>query len=203
MNVQKFWDVIGNYNRQTWMIQLILLIILVFAIFLSYTQRIKWAAKFVLGIVNLWIGIVFFAKYGTEPIQTYFALPLYVFCGGLFLYESWHNRDDSIRKPSKFQIVLLILYCIYPVISILLGHSFPKMVTYIMPCPIVSLSIVIYAGYKQKNKVLLTILTIWGLTGIKAILFHAYEDSILLICGLYGIKLLVDEIRQSKSKQVN
>ena len=32
----------------------------------------------------------------------------------------------------------------------------------------------------------LALLTLWGLTGIKSIFFHAYEDTILLLCGLYG-----------------
>lgn len=74
------------------------------------------------------------------------------------------------------------------------------MVTHIMPCPVVSLSIVIYAGYKRKNKVLLTLLTVWGLTGIKSVIFNAYEDIILLVCGLYGIALLINEIRQCHGK---
>lgn len=48
------------------------------------------------------------------------------------------------------------------------------------------LSIAVYAGYNRKNKLLLVLLTLWGLTGIKAIIFQAYEDVILLACGLYG-----------------
>ena len=72
------------------------------------------------------------------------------------------------------------------------------MVTYIMPCPIISLSIAVYTGYKRKNKALLVLITIWGLTGIKSVIFNAYEDIILLICGIYGIILFVDEMRKSK-----
>ena len=73
------------------------------------------------------------------------------------------------------------------------------MVTHIMPCPIVSLSIVVYAGYKRKNKLLLSLLMIWGLTGVKSIVFSAYEDIILLMCGIYAVYLLVKEIQLSKS----
>lgn len=162
---------------------------------ISYTWKVKWAAKFLLGITNLFIGIVFFAWYGTEPIQRFFAMPLYLLCGSLFLFESWRNRDDVIEKPNRIQAILLILYLLYPVVSILLGNSFPQMVTHIMPCPVISLSIAVYAGYKRKNKLLLILLTIWGLTGIKSVIFNAYEDVILLICGLYGIMLLVEEAR--------
>lgn len=200
MNAQVFWNVIGNYNEQTKIVQIALLILMILSIAFSYIRKINWAAKFTLGIVNLFIGIVFFAWYGTEPIQKFFALPLYLLCGTLFLYESWHNKNDLLEKPTPFQSLLIVLYLLYPLISVVLGNNFPQMVTYIMPCPIVSLSITVYAGYKRKNKLLLIILTVWGLTGIKSIIFSAYEDIILLLCGFYGIVLLVNEIKQSKSK---
>lgn len=200
MNEQAFWNVIGDYNEQTKIIQIGFLIFVILSIVLSYTRKVNWAAKFVLGIVNLFIGIVFFAWYGTEPIQKFFALPLYLLCGILFLYESWHNKNDLLEKPTPFQSLLIVLYLLYPLISVVLGNSFPKMVTYIMPCPIVSLSISVYAGYKRKNKVLLILLTVWGLTGIKSIIFNAYEDIILLLCGFYGIILLANEMKQSKSE---
>ena len=69
------------------------------------------------------------------------------------------------------QATLLALYLLYPFVSAFLGNSFPQMVTYIMPCPVVSLSITVYAGYKNKNKLLLALLTLWGLTGIKSVFF--------------------------------
>lgn len=200
MDAQVFWNVIGNYNQQTKMLQIALLIFVVLAIVLSYTQKVSWAAKFALGITNLFIGIVFFAWHGTEPIQKYFALPLYLLCGVLFLYESRHNRDDLIEKPTPWQILLLLLYLFYPLISVKLGSRFPQMVTHIMPCPIVSLSIAVYAGYSRKNKLLLALLSLWGLTGIKSVIFSAYEDIILLVCGLYGITLFINEIKYSKGK---
>ncbi len=128
------------------------------AIALSYMQKVGWAAKFALGIINLFIGIVLFAWYGTEPIQKFFALPLYLLYGILFLWESRKYKDDILKKPNTIQIVLLLLYLSYPTISIF------------------------------RN-----------LTGIKLIFFNAYEDIILLPCGLYGITLFVKETRQSKA----
>ena len=70
----------------------------------------------------------------------------------------------------------------------------------IMPCPVVSLGITIYAGYKKKNKLLLALLAIWGLTGIKSVIFSAYEDIILLVCGIYAVTLFVHEIKHFTKK---
>ena len=186
MDAKVFWDVIGNYNEKTWIIQIILLVFVLLAGILSYMQKVKWAVKFALGFINLFIGIVFFAWYKTEPIQKYFALPLYLVCG-----------DCLYMKPNRIQTILLLLYLLYPIVSLLLGNSFPQMVTYIMPCPVISLSIAVYAGYKRKNKILLALLTIWGVTGIKSIIFNAYEDIILLVCRLYGVVLFINEIKKS------
>lgn len=69
---------------------------------------------------------------------------------------------------------------------------------YHIPCLVASLSIAVYAGYRKKNKILPVLLTIWGLTDIKSVLFSAYGDLILLACGLYGTALLIREARHKK-----
>lgn len=91
----------------------------------------------------------------------------------------------------------------YPLISLARGNQFPQIVTHIMPCPIVSLSIAVFAGYERKNRLLLLLLTVWGLTGIKSVIFAAYEDAILLICGIYGVYLLAKEIQLSRLIKAN
>ena len=135
-------------------------------------------------------------RYGTEPIQHFFALPLYLLTGLLPFYESWRHRDDPLSRPNGLQALLLLLYLVYPLVSLLLGNTFPRMVTHIMPCPVISLSITVYTGYARKNRLLLALLTIWGLTGVKSVIFQAYEDIILLVCGIYCLILLVNEIRR-------
>jgi len=200
MDVNIFWEIIGEYNNKTIIVQIILFVLGFFAFILSYTSRIKWIIKFTLGIIILYIGIVFFGYYGTEMIQKYFAFPLFIISGLLFIFESIKNKQDIIEKFDKIQFILLILYLLYPLISFILGNRFPKMVTLIMPCPIISVSIIIYSSYKIKNKLLLVCMALWGLTGVKAFAANAYEDIILLICGFYCIYVLINQIRIKKLK---
>lgn len=197
MDAEAFWKVNGEYNQHTIIIQVFLFVFVLTSVVLSYTNKVKNIAKIALGIANLFICFGFFAIYGTEAIQKFFALPLYLICGILFLYEGFRNKDDRLNVPTRWQIALIILYLLYPFVSLCLGNQFPQMVTYIMPCPIVSLSIAVYAGYNRKNKLLLLLLTVWGLTGIKAIIFSVYEDIILLICGIYGVVLLAKEMKKT------
>ncbi len=195
MEAQAFWKVIGMYNQSTWLIQIIILALLITSLIFAYAKKIEWAPKIALGIANMFIGIGFFLYHGTEPIQKYFALPLYAAIGLLFFWEGLKWRKSSLYRFEKIQWILLGLVIVYPLVSLVLGHTYPQLVVYIMPCPVISLSIVIYSRYEHKNKLLLLLMTIWGLTGIKAFLFNALEDTILLICGIYCLSILIKEIR--------
>lgn len=201
MDAKIFWQVIGQYNQQTVGVQAVLFLFLLGALALSYGQKCAWAAKAVLGVLNLFMGLGFFARYGTQPVQTFFAMPLFLACGILFLYESVRHRKELLCRPDGWQGIFLALYLLYPAVSVLLGQRFPQMTTHIMPCPINSLGIVVCTGYRKKNKLLLALLALWGLTGIKSVFFHVYEDLILFACGLYGIAVLAQECRLSGKKK--
>ncbi len=194
-----FWEVIGHYNQNTVCIQCAILVMLVLASVTAFMRKKIFILLAALGIVNLFIAVGFFAVYGTQPVQRFFALPLYLSCGALFIYEAFRSRGNSLIFPDRLQSGLLVLYLLYPAVSMLLGGRFPKMVTHIMPCPVVSLSIVLYSCCKRKNLALLILLTVWGLTGVKAVIFSAYEDIILLLCGIYGVYLIIREIRSRAS----
>ena len=198
MDASVFWSVIGAYNRQTVMLQMFLLALLSAALSVAYRHRRGRPAWLALGVAHLFIGIVFFGIYGTEPIQKYFAMPLFVLCGFLFLYEGIWHKSGVLDRPTRAQWVLLALYVLYPLISALLGNRFPTLVTHIMPCPVAYLGFVVDAGCRRKNVVLLGLLTLWGLTGVKSVIFQAYEDVILLLGGLYGLALLRRELVAGK-----
>jgi hypothetical protein len=198
MDADIFWEIIGQYNNKTILIQVFLFALLISSFFLSYTGKSKWMIKLSLGIIILFIGIVHFGIYGTENIQKYFALPLFIACGFLFIYECTKNKSDVLGKFDKWQVALSILYILYPIISFIFGNRFPKMVTYIMPCPIISISIIIYSGYRNKNRLLLFLMVLWGITGVKAFFVNAYEDLILLACGIYCINILLKQLKTKK-----
>lgn len=199
MDAQAFWNVIGAYNQATWIFQILLFIFIALSIVIARFGICIWMPKFALAITNLYIGLVFFLIYGTEPIQKFFAFPLYIAVGLLFLWETVKHKASDFEPFDQWRWILFCLIMLYPFISMLLGNSYPKMVVYIMPCPVISFSIIIYSCYKHKNKMLLALMTIWGLTGIKAFFVSAYEDIILLICGIYCLGILVKQFRNQRT----
>jgi len=206
MDASAFWNVIGEYNAATMGLQIALMIILIASVILSYTLKKGWIVKVALSAVNLFIAIGFFAAFGTEPIQHYFALPLYTAVGLLFAYDAWKNKGEQLRKPSITQWFFIALYIIYPFASLACGHTYPQLVTYIMPCPVITISIALYAGYAKRNKLLTALLVVWALTGVKALIFNAYEDLILFAASFYGIALLIEDYKalcKKKSRRLN
>ncbi len=103
--------------------------------------------------------------------------------------------EYDFRGFNKFQWFLPGLVIAYPFISLLSGHSFPQLVVYIMPCLVISLSIEIYNCYGHKDKILLALMTIWGLYWDKGIFVTAYEDIILLVCGIYCLWVLIQHMK--------
>lgn len=195
MNAESFWKVIGNYNQSTLFIQVILGLCFIFACVVARKDKLRWLPKVVYGSICIFLAIVFFLIFGTEPIQLYFAFPLFLLLGLVFIFEAVRNKREEFQKFTKIQWALVMLVLVYPLVSIVQGKSFPEMLMYIMPCPVVCIGIIIWQSYKSKNMVSLTLLTIWGLTGVKAFFFNAYEDLILLAMGILALVILVKEVK--------
>lgn len=198
MNALAFWNVIAEYNKHTLFIQVILLALIAISIIIAYVRHYYFLPKIALGISCIFIGVVFFLYYGTQPIQFFFAAPLYIISGILFIYEAKVNKTDILKKPNIITSILLVIVLLYPLISYLLGHKYPATVLLIMPCPIVSLCILIYSCYNRKNWLLMLLLILWGMTGIKSLILNVNEDLILWICGFYGIYLMI-KMKNSKT----
>lgn len=192
MNALSFWNVIAEYNKHTLIVQAILLAFIIISVIAAYAKHYYFLPKISLGISCMFIGIVFFLYYGTQPIQFFFAAPLYILIGILFLYEAKKNRTDVLKKPDRFTSALSIIVLLYPFISYLLDHRYPAIVLLIMPCPLISLCILIYSCYRKINRLLMLLLILWGMTGIKSLFFNVYEDLILWVCGFYGIYLMIN-----------
>lgn len=195
VDVEFFWDVIGDYNSTTLFWQALIVLLLSVSFYIAIKFHKPRIILLSLGATNLYIGLVYFFIFGTEPIQFFFAGPLFIAIALLFFYESLLNPCVRFSKPTVLQFLLLGLYVLYPFISAFLGNIFPRTVLYIMPCPVISLSLVIYTLFEKRNSLLLLLMTIWGLTGVKAFFANAYEDLILLICGIYGAFLLINRAK--------
>ncbi len=187
---EQFWEVIRVYNQSTIILQFIIVFLLIASVYIAYKWRIYYLPKLAMAVSNLFIGMVFFLIFDKSAVGYYFAFPVYISISVLLFVDSVKNRDDEFQKFEGVSIPLLILVLFYPLISFLLGHHYPRQVLYILPCPVISLSILIYSRYSKQSVTILILMTIWALTGFKAVIFNVMEDLILFITGFYGIFLI-------------
>jgi len=196
--VSDFWKVIETYNVETIFVQGIFSAILIGVLLYSFfrqNQLIEIVIKIVFSVVFIYLGIYFFMIFDKSFTSKIFG-PYFIIIGFLFLLGLLDSKSQ-IQPSTRFQYLLYGIALSYPIISYLLDHNFPHQVLYILPCPIASLALITYCRFKKRNDVLNIMLVLWGLTGIKAIIFDVKEDLILLMIGVYG---LIDFINYKRKK---
>ena len=202
MDAQAFWSVIGAYNEQTAALQAGLLLFAVAAVIASYSCKVKWAAKFGPWDHSLidWrcvFCLVWNGAYSKNISR--FRCTCFValcFCMRAGTTGMTALRSQWLAAPAAGSLSALpadLLPAGKPLSAN--GDSISC-----LPCPLSAWGLPYTRGYSRKNKLLLALLTIWGLTGIKSVIFSAYEDIILLICGIYGVTLFLRETKHGMKR---
>jgi hypothetical protein len=196
----EFWNVIGAYNVQTTVVQLLFPVLLLGLLLFSFFSRKQWvsnALKSLMVVLFLFVGIWFFLIVDRSVTAMIFG-PYFIVMGCLFFWELLQAKE-SFRLPTTIQYILYGLTLSYPLVSYLIGHHYPQQVRYILPCPLVAFSLITYCRLQKRNDLLNILLILWGLTGVKAFIFDVKEDLILLIVGIYGF---IDYIQYRKGKYI-
>jgi hypothetical protein len=194
----EFWKIIGIYNEQTLIAQCLLSLFLILSVILSFKTKYYYLLKLMLATCNIFIGIQFFYIIDKSKIAVIFAGPLFLITGLLFIFTAIKEKNDKPKKLNKIQIVALLLILFYPIASYMSGNEYPRIVLYVLPCPFISLSIVLYSLYQKRNKFLEITMILWALTGLpKAFIFNVYEDIILFIIGCYGIYIYIKDLKEN------
>lgn len=206
-SAEQFWNVISIYNQQTMWLQIPMVIILIGLVLMALFIRKEWmqtSLKVSLFAVFLWVGIVFFWVCDQSVMGRFFAGPLYILVGLLFLVDAIKKNMvfelHKIKILRVFTVMFILLYALYPLFSFALGQRYPSIVIFIMPCPLVVMALTLVSTAKGKvNKLLVLLLLLWAFTGLpKSIMFNVYEDLILFMSGLYTVAYLVYSKRKYK-----
>lgn len=195
----EFFGVFVGYNEAVWPAQIALYALGVAALGLVFVRR-RYSDRFIaaiLALLWLWMGGVYHLAY-FRPIN-----PAASLFGGAFLLGAaalaWEgvvrNRlrfDARDRAQSRIGYALIAYaLVVYPLLAVLLGHAYPAMPTFGLPCPttIFTLGMLAllrppYPGY------VLAVPVLWTLVGVQgALLLGVYEDFGLIFAGAAGLWL--------------
>lgn len=195
----EFFEVFVRYNEGVWPAQIVLYALAIAALGLVFARRGQSGRLIaaILALLWLWMGAVYHLAY-FRPIN-----PAAGLFGGVFLLGAaafaWEGVvrgrlrfDPRIRAQSGIALALLAYaLVVYPLLARLLGHGYPAMPTFGLPCPttIFTLGMLAllrppYPGY------VLAVPVLWTLVGVQgALLLGVYEDFGLIFAGAAGLWL--------------
>jgi len=201
-----FWNIVAAYNQATWAMQLALLaggVVLTGAVLARPVPIRQTVLKGFLAVVFAWLAVLFFFLRDASPIGRFFAGPLFVACAALFAWDMRAGRIRFALPPERWRRVgtwiLLASTLLYPWVSYLLGHRYPRLTTPIMPCPFtVATLALLTAAFPQVDKKLYGLLLVWAALGLPKMfgLFDVREDTILFAAGVYGAAVWIWASRQ-------
>lgn len=211
MNAEIFWGQIGMYNEATFPLQVILMAVAVILTCLVFTKPSKktdvWMKVF-LAFAFAWNSIVFFLIFAKNPISTFFGAPLFLVLAILFVVDIFSKKIEfrfpDLKWRRWFTTLWLLLVCLYPLIGLPLGHTYPRMLTLVMPCPLTVFALALVAAAAPKvDRKLYILLLPWALAGLPKCLgaLDCYEDCILFAAGVYGLILIAKDWKAISSIQ--
>lgn len=142
-STEQFLDVFGQYNSDVWPMQVAfyaLAMLALYFLFVSHQRRDR-IINLVLTILWIWMGLVYHIMYFSEinPVAMVFGI-MFILQGlifgyfGIFKKQIQYRADKNISGAMGMILVVYGLF-IYPVLSNSLGHLYPKMPTFGLPCP--------------------------------------------------------------------
>ena len=200
---EKWWGIIGAYGSSIWPAQIISIIIaiaLVLYLFAKPGKKADLLMKIYLSLSFAWIGIIFFMILGKGLAGNYFFGTLFTIVAILFALDIYRGKMEFCLPKAKWQkyltvFLMLILIC-YPLFGMALGHYFPSLIIAgTFPCPTTALALLLLTtALPEVERIIYGILLFWAIPFpifIQIPRFGVYEDSIMLVIGIYSLIMLI------------
>jgi hypothetical protein len=198
----QFFDVFRQYNEAVWPAQAALTLLAVVAVVLCIWRR-PLSGRLISAILALlwaWTGIVYHLIYFTAINNPAFAFgAIFLVGSGVFLWTGVIHGQLAFASANALHRALagiLIAYAllVYPLLSGVLGHAYPEMPTFGLPCPTTIFTIgtlcLLAAPFP---KYVLAAPVLWAAVGSQAaFLLGVYADIGLLVAGVVAIFLFVE-----------
>lgn len=198
--VEQFYGVFREYNTAVWPAQVVLLALAVAAMALVAFPR-RWSGIGVSAILAsfwAWLGVAYHLAFFTTINPLAYGFAAVSLLGALaFLWQGVLRRRLEFRLVANARTavgLLLVVFAlaVYPAWSLYVGHRYPELPTFGLPCPTTIFTIGLLAftvsPYPRSS---LVVPVLWSLIGGQAaFLLGVPQDLGLLVAGLVGIVLI-------------
>jgi len=205
--VNQFFDVFRQYNEAVWPAQIVLILLAIVAVGLCIWRR-PHTDRLISGILGLlwaWTGIAYHLIYFTAINKAAFGFGAVFLVGsGAFVWAGVVKGQLAFTSTKTIGRILggiLVAYAllVYPALSVMLGHSYPTMPTFGLPCPttIFTIGMLCFLAAPFPRYILVAPI-LWSAVGSQAaFLFGVYADFGLLVAGIVAVYLLAESHRST------
>lgn len=196
--IEPFWVTLQSFRDDTFAVQMLIIAAYLGILFLIARRegvRTDVIVKIILSAIFIFNGIACFLMYfGKIPIAKFFAGPLYIAIGYLFIVDIYAKRIHFTFNISKirrfFSFLFIILSFLFPVFGILSGHGMIALPG--VPCPLAIFTLAILsASMPRVDNIVVFMLLSWVLVNVPKIFGHVecYEEIIFILAGAYILGL--------------
>lgn len=197
---EQFFDVFRQYNEVVWPAQIALNLIALVAVGLLIW---RWpssdrAISGILALLWAWTGIAYHLLFFTAINKAAIVFgTVFLLGSGVFLFAgvikgqlefTSGNLSHRIAGAALVTFALVI----YPILAELLGHGYPAMQTFSLPCPttIFTIGVLCFLSTPFPRSILVAPI-LWSAVGSQAaFLLGVYQDLGLLVAGIVAIYLI-------------
>jgi len=203
LSTKEWWGILEAYGANVWPAQAVFFVAAVLFLLLVLLKPGRIAntlMKLYLAMSFGWVGIVFFITLGKGLKGNYFFGSLFVIAAILFAVDLVRGKMDFHLPKIGWQryvtlLLSLIVLC-YPLFSMAFGHRFPRVIVPgTFPCPTTALALVLLTtALPRVDKTIYIILLFWAIPFppfIQIPKYGVYEDTIMLVVGIYSLVMLV------------
>jgi hypothetical protein len=196
--VEQFYGVFVQYNGTVWPMQIVLYAIgitipALLALGAPHRNRI---ISFLLALLWVWMSVAYYFAFFTSISGSGWVLGAVLLAGGL-----WLGWIGGIRGRLQFGwrgdwrgalggVLILYALVLYPMIGMALGHTYPAMPTFGLPCPVTILTVgMLMLMTAPVPRSVFIVPALWGVFGgaSATFLLEVYQDAGLLFAGLVSL----------------
>ncbi len=199
--VEQFYGVFAQYNESVWPMQIVLYVVAIAMLLLVLRAR-PADGRIISGLLALllvWTAVAYFFVFFTRISVSGWIIGAVLLAGGLAI--GWAGSIEGriqfgLRRDLYGALGgVLIFYALvaYPLIGLAVGHRYPAMPTFGLPCPVTIFAVgMLLLTTSPVPRPVLVAPALWGLFGgaSATFLLGVYQDAGLLIAGIISLAAL-------------
>lgn len=199
-SVEQFYSVFREYNTTLWPAQVLLVGLALVTIALVLVPR-RWsgvAVSSILAFLWAWLALAYHLAFFTSINPLAYVFSAVSLAGAVvFFWQGVVRRKLDFRWTASVRsgvglVLIVFALIVYPAWSIAVGHSYPSLPTFGVPCPTTIFTIGLLAFLvRPYPRSPLVVPILWSFVGAQAVfLLGVPPDSGLVVAGVLGIVML-------------